>query len=96
MSTERIMTLLEELCGLYGISGDEGDIRSYVLSHLDASCSAHTDNLGNISTGVDSKCKRSYHDLACHRNKHNVVHDQKLYYHWCSADHRQINAADCI
>ena len=57
MSTKRIMTLLEELCGLYGISGDEGDIRSYILSHLDASCSAHTDNLGNII--VEKKGKKS-------------------------------------
>lgn len=44
----KIMEELKELCTLGGISGDEGDIREYIISRINGSCEYETDNLGNL------------------------------------------------
>ncbi|MDF2685714.1 MAG: Deblocking aminopeptidase [Clostridia bacterium] len=42
------MKLLKELCHLNGLSGDEEDVRNYILKQIAGKCEAHTDKLGNI------------------------------------------------
>ncbi len=39
---------LENLCTLYGVSGDEKNIRNYILENIKDKCECRTDNLGNI------------------------------------------------
>ena len=40
--------LLKNLCNIDGISGDEGDVRNFIISQIKDYCEYKTDNLGNI------------------------------------------------
>lgn len=46
--TERATTLLDELIGTYGVSGDEGRVRAVVLKHLPAWATPEVDSAGNV------------------------------------------------
>ena len=43
-----MLDYLKDLCLLNGISGDEEDIRKYIISELDEKCTYNTDNMGNL------------------------------------------------
>lgn len=43
-----IITELKTLCNINGISGDEGDVREYIISQIDGLCEYSVDALGNI------------------------------------------------
>lgn len=43
-----IITELETLCGLNGISGDEGAVREYIISQIEGKCEYSIDPLGSV------------------------------------------------
>ena len=42
------LALLERLTSCYSVSGDEKDIREFIISQLPAECETKTDNMGNL------------------------------------------------
>ena len=44
----KLAEILEELCALGGISGDEGDVAEYICKKLEGKCEYSIDNLGNV------------------------------------------------
>jgi len=50
---------LENLCSLYGISGNENRIRDYIINCIDGKCDYYTDNLGNVIAFKKGKKKSS-------------------------------------
>lgn len=49
------VTLLKELCSINGTSGDEKNVREYIIEHIKDKCEYKTDNLGNIIAFVKGK-----------------------------------------
>lgn len=43
-----MIELLKELCALDGTSGDEGNVRDFIIQKIDGHCDWHVDALGNI------------------------------------------------
>jgi len=43
-----MLELINKLCSLDGVSGDEGAVRQTIISEIDGHCQWHTDALGNI------------------------------------------------
>ena len=54
---EKMISQLKELCLLNGISGDEGEVRDYIISHIKNKAEITVDNLGNIIAFVKGKEK---------------------------------------
>lgn len=52
---------IKALCSLHGISGNEDNVRNYIIKQIDGKCDHYTDNLGNLiafKKGTSSSAKK--------------------------------------
>lgn len=51
----RLDEILEKLCSLRGVSGDEDEVAEFICSYLEGKCVYYRDNLGNVIAHVAGK-----------------------------------------
>ena len=56
---------LEELCGLYGVSGREDAVRDYILAHLPADVQTSVDALGNVIVRKRGRAPAAHRVMLC-------------------------------
>ena len=67
----KLAEILEELCALGGISGDEGDVAEYICKKLEGKCEYSIDNLGNV-IAYKKGAKRAPHRQKLSELNHSV------------------------